>query len=65
MTTLSVTFTEERLAQLRACAEREGVRPEEFVRLRVEEALPPDRPPFSDVASYVLRKNAGLYRRSA
>lgn len=65
MTTITIPLSDERLAQLRACAEQTGLTPEEFLRRRVEQLL--DRPDeqFRQAAAYVLQKNAELYRRLA
>jgi hypothetical protein len=65
MTNISIPLSEERLEQLRTWAEKVGLTPEEFLRRRVEQLL--DRPDeqFRQAASYVLQKNAELYRRLA
>jgi hypothetical protein len=65
MTTITIPLSEERVAQLRIWAEQAGLPPEEFLRRRVEQLL--DRPDeqFRQAASYVLQKNAELYRRLA
>jgi hypothetical protein len=65
MTTITIPLSEERVAQLRIWAEQAGLPPEEFLRRRVEQLL--DRPDeqFHRAASYVLQKNAELYRRLA
>ena len=65
MTTVSIPLSEEHIAQLNILAEQAGLSPEEFLRRRVEQLL--DRPdePFRQAATYVLQKNAELYRRLA
>jgi hypothetical protein len=65
MTTITVPLSEERLARLRVWAEQAGLSPEEYLRRRVEQFL--DRPDeeFRQAATYVLHKNAELYRRLA
>ena len=65
MTTISIPLSENRLTQLRIWAEQAGLAPEEFLRRRVEQLL--DRPDeqFRQAATYVLQKNAELYRRLA
>jgi hypothetical protein len=65
VTTITIPLSEERLEQLRLWAEQVGLPPEEFLRRRVEQIL--DRPdePFRQAATYVLEKNADLYRRLA
>lgn len=64
MTTISIPLSEERLDQLRKCAEQSGLSPEEFLRRRVEQLLEPNEQ-FREAADYVLHKNAELYRRLA
>ena len=64
MTAITIPLADDRLEQLRLRAERSGLTPEEYLRRQVEELL--ERPDeFRDVADYVLRKNAELYRRLA
>jgi hypothetical protein len=65
MTMITIPLSEERFAQLRLWAEQAGLPPEEFLARRIEQLL--DRPDeqFRQAASYVLQKNAELYRRLA
>jgi hypothetical protein len=65
MTMISIPLSEERLAQLRLWAEQAGLAPEEFLRRRVEQLLDQPDGQFRQAASYVLQKNAELYRRLA
>ena len=65
MTTITIPLSDERLAQLRAWAEQSGLTPEEFLRHRVEQLLQQPDEPFRQAATYVLKKNAELYRRLA
>ena len=65
MTNISISLSEERLAQLRALAERNGVSPEEFLNRRVDHFLASTETEFCEAADFVLRKNAELYRRLA
>ncbi|MEO6191882.1 MAG: DNA-binding protein [Thermoanaerobaculia bacterium] len=46
-------------------AVKAGIQPEEFLRVSVEEWLSHSQTSFSEAASYVLKKNAELYRRLA
>jgi len=39
MTTITIPLSDERLAQLRSCAEQAGRTPEAFLRLHVEQLL--------------------------
>lgn len=65
MTTITIPLSEERSAQLRIWAEQAGLPPEEFLRRRVERLLDQPDEQFRQAASYVLQKNAELYRRLA
>ncbi len=65
MTTISISLSGECLDQLRKWAERSGLTPEEFLRHRVEQLLEPPDEQFRRAATYVLQKNAELYRRLA
>ena len=65
MTTITVPLSEERLAQLRVWAEQAGLPPEEYLRRRVEQLLDRPNEQFQQAATYVLQKNAELYRRLA
>jgi hypothetical protein len=63
MTTISIPLSDEHLDQLRKWAEQSGLTPEEFLRRRVEQLLEPPDEQFRQAATYVLQKNAELYRR--
>lgn len=65
MTTIAISLSDERVAQLRLRAQQAGLAPEEFLRLRVEPLL--DRPDeaFRQAADYILKKHAELCRRLA
>lgn len=65
MTKVTIPLSDERIAKLRKWAEQAGLPPEEFLRRRVEQLLdhPDDR--FEQSATYVMEKNAELYRRLA
>lgn len=65
MTMITIPLSEERLAQLRVCADEAGLAPEEFLRRRVEQLLARPDEQFRQAAAYVLQKNAELYRRLA
>jgi hypothetical protein len=65
MTTITIPLSEERLAQLRVWAEQAGLSSEEFLRRRVEQLLDQPDESFRQAATYVLQKNAELYRRLA
>ena len=65
MTTVTITLSEERAVKLKELAEEMGVAPEELLRARVEEWLSRPESDFAQAATYVLKKNAELYRRLA
>jgi hypothetical protein len=62
---ITIPLSDERLAQLRLWAEQAGLAPEEFLRRRVEQFLDQKDEQFRQAASYVMQKNAELYRRLA
>jgi antitoxin FitA len=65
MTTITIPLSDERAAQLQRWAEQAGLPAEEFLRLRVEQLLAEPDQQFRQAATYVLQKNAELYRRLA
>jgi len=65
MTAITIPFSDDELAQLRALADRAGVSPEELARAGLEEWLYRPGDEFAAAADYVFRKNAELYRRLA
>jgi antitoxin FitA len=64
-TTFQVAVSEDSARRLEELAGAAGMSPEQFLRASVEEWLSHLRPDFSEAASYVLSKNAELYRRLA
>jgi antitoxin FitA len=65
MTTITISLPEDHARKLQALAEDAGVEPGELLRARVEEWLQSAESDFETAASYVLNKNAELYRRLA
>jgi hypothetical protein len=65
MQTITITLSDDRLAQLQELAARFGVRPEDLVRVSIEELLTRPDDAFQHTVQYVLEKNADLYRRLA
>ena len=65
MTTLTISLPEDRLQQLKERAAELGVAPEELVRASIEELLTRPDEEFQRALTYVLTKNAELYRRLA
>lgn len=65
MSSITVTLSEERLAQLREMADQLRTTPEDLARASIEDLLARSEKDFDTVAQYVLKKNAELYRRLA
>lgn len=63
MQTITITLSDDRVAQLQELAIRFGVQPEDLVRISVEELLTRPEDAFQHAVQYVLEKNADLYRR--
>jgi hypothetical protein len=65
MNAITVTLSDDRLAQLQEMATRFQVSPEELVRVGVEELLAQPDDVFQRAVAAVLKKNVELYRRLA
>ena len=65
MNTITISLSDERAQQLREIGERFGVRPEDLVRISVEELLAKPDEAFEKATNYVLKKNKDLYDRLA
>ncbi len=65
MTTITIALPDERARRLKELADEAGVAPEELLRASVEEWLARPKEDFARAATYVLKKNAELYRRLA
>jgi antitoxin FitA len=65
MTTLTISLSEDRLQQLKERAAQLRVAPEDLVRASIEELLSRPQEEFQHALTYVLNKNAELYRRLA
>jgi len=65
MNTITINLSDERARQLREIGERFGVRPEDLVRISVEELLAKPDEAFQKATDYVLKKNKDLYDRLA
>ena len=65
MNAITVTLSDERLAQLQEMATRFRVTPEELVRAGIEDLLAQPDEAFQRAVTAVLKKNAELYRRLA
>ena len=65
MNAITITLSDDRLAQLQEMAARLRVSPEELVCVGVEELLARPDDAFQRAVTEVLKKNAELYRRLA
>jgi hypothetical protein len=65
MQTLEVELPDQAAAQLKEAAQRLGLTPESLAQISIEEMLARLDQDFLAAASYVLDKNAELYRRLA
>jgi hypothetical protein len=63
MTALIINLPNDRMLTLQERAEELGITPEELVCISVEELLSRPEDDFQHALSYVLRKNAALYKR--
>jgi antitoxin FitA len=65
MKNLIITLPEERMAKLREMAVGLGTSPEELARASIEDLLERPEEDFEKASTYILHKNAELYRRLA
>jgi hypothetical protein len=65
MTTLTINLPVEQFEKLEQLAGRYQIEPEELVRFSIEELLTRPEEDFARTLSYVLQKNADLYRQLA
>ncbi len=65
MSFITITLSDDHLAKLREIAARFNVKPEDLARVGIEELLTRPEESFQNVADYILRKNAELYKRLA
>ena len=65
MTTLTIDLREDQVHKLEQLAERYQVAPEELVQLSIDELLSRPQDDFEQMLTYLLQKNADLYRRLA
>jgi hypothetical protein len=65
MPSITIPLSDEQMMLLRRQADQSGLSPEELLRLRVKQMLDRPQDEFDHAASYVLLKNAKLYRRLA
>lgn len=65
MITLTVTLSDAQLSELKEAAKKLGVSIEDLVRVSIDELLSKPDAEFEAAVSYVLQKNAELYRQLA
>ena len=65
MATITINISEEQLQKLQELAQKLGMSTEEFLSASLEDLLNYRQGEFTQAASYVMRKNAELYRRLA
>jgi predicted transcriptional regulator len=65
MTQITITLPDDRLQKLKELASHYHIAPEELVRVSVEELLARPEEEFQRALTYILNKNAELYRRLA
>jgi predicted transcriptional regulator len=61
----TITLSPDRASKLQELAKEAGRSPEDLLRTQVESWLSQPEDDFEEAASYVLKKNAELYRRLA
>jgi hypothetical protein len=65
MATITISISEENFVQLKAVAAKYAVKPEELLRLSLDELLKRPESDFRKALSKVATKNEELYRRLA
>ncbi|AFZ27902.1 Ribbon-helix-helix protein, copG family [Cylindrospermum stagnale PCC 7417] len=65
MAAITINIPDDQLQKLQAMAQESGVSPEDLLRATIENWLNHSNSDFVQAASYVLNKNAELYRRLA
>jgi antitoxin FitA len=65
MASITVNIPDEQLEKLQQLAKESQVSPEDLLRANIEDWLARPKDEFTEAASYVLKKNAELYRRLA
>lgn len=65
MATITIALPDDRLLELKEIADKLGIKPEDLVRVSIEELLTRPEETFQQAIDYVLKKNAELYRRLA
>ena len=65
MTSITVEIPDEQLQKLQQLAQESGISLEDLLRASIEDWLNYPKSEFVQASSYVLKKNAQLYRRLA
>lgn len=65
MASITVDIPDEQLQKLQQLAQEIHISPEDLLRANIEDWLTCPNQEFAQAASYVLKKNAELYRRLA
>ena len=65
MASITINLSDEQLQKLKQLAQEKGVAAEDLLRYSIEEWLNYPKSDFVQASSYVLQKNAELYRRLA
>lgn len=65
MTCVTINIPDEQLEKLQQLAQNSGISLEDLLRVSLEEWLNHRHNEFTQAASYVLKKNAELYKRLA
>ncbi|NUM82492.1 DNA-binding protein [bacterium] len=65
MKDITVTLSDETVDKLSAAAQKIGIKPEDLLRVSIEDKLQAIDSDFNNAVTYVLEKNAELYRRLA
>ncbi len=65
MNTLTINISDEKLNQLKQIAQKKGITTEELLQSKINEWLTENPDNFDQIADYVLKKNAELYKRLA
>ncbi|WP_295614802.1 ribbon-helix-helix protein, CopG family [Chamaesiphon sp. GL140_3_metabinner_50] len=65
MTLITIDIPDDQLQKLQQLARESQVSPEDLLRANIEDWLVRPKNEFTQAASYILNKNAELYRRLA
>ena len=65
MAYITINISDEQLRKLQQLAQESQISPEDLLRSSIDDWLATPKDEFKQAASYVLRKNAELYRRLA